>query len=266
MAKKTAIITGSATGVGAATARLLARKGWNVVINYSRSEKEAEETAAACRADGADALVVKADVAEDSSCRRMVEATIARWGRLDALVNSAGTTKFVPHTDLDGLSAEDFQRTFAVNVIGPYQMTRAAAPHLKKSGDGAVVFVSSIGAIRASGSSIAYCASKAALNNITVSLARALGPEIRVNAVCPGFIQGRWLKNAMSDARYAELLAEWESNSPLRKAAMPEDIAENIWWFIGGAPLVTGQIFIIDSGNLMGARAGHVRDPAEARR
>lgn len=266
MSRKAAIITGSATGVGAASAKLLARNGWNVVINYSRSETEAVATAAACRTEGADALVVKGDVADDAACRHMVEAAVERFGRLDALVNAAGVTKFVQHEDLDGLSSDDFLRLYAVNVVGPYQMARAAAPHLKKSGRGDIVMVSSIGGIRAGGSSIAYCASKAALNNMTLALARALGPEIRVNCVCPGLIEGRWMRDAVGEERYAEIVSSWETTTPLRKTATPEDIAEHIYWFISGAPLVTGQVLVIDSGHHLGARAGHLKAPGSPAR
>ena len=159
-----AIITGSATGIGAATARALAAAGCRVAVNYTRSRDEAEATAAACRAAGADAITVRADVADDTDCRRLVAETMDAFGRLDVLVNSAGITKFVSGSDLDGLSAEDFQRIYAVNAIGPYQMARAAAPHLKAQGKGAVVNVSSTAGIFGSGSSIAYAMSKAALN------------------------------------------------------------------------------------------------------
>ena len=192
-----AIVTGSAAGVGAATARLFATKGWNVVVNYSRSEDDAKATQAACEAEGVETLMVKADISDDSECRRLVEETIDKWGRVDALVNNAGTTKYVAHDDLEGLTTEDFERIFRVNVFGVYQMTRAVTPHMKAAGQGAVVNISSIAGVYGQGSSVAYAASKGAVNTMTYSLARALAPEIRVNASCPGFITGRWQEAGM---------------------------------------------------------------------
>ena len=249
-----AIITGSATGIGAATARALAAAGCRVAVNYTRSRDEAEATAAACRAAGADAITVRADVADDTDCRRLVAETMDAFGRLDVLVNSAGITKFVSGSDLDGLSAEDFQRIYAVNAIGPYQMARAAAPHLKAQGKGAMVNVSSTAGIFGSGSSIAYAMSKAALNTLTIALARALAPEVRVNAVCPGFVQGRWHLPNLGDKGYDEHVREWEERSPLHKAATPEEVAGVIMGFITGPDLVTGQVLVCDAGANMGGR------------
>ena len=177
------IVTGSATGVGAAAVKLLATKGCNVVINYTKSEAEARDTQAQCDALGVETLLVQADVSKDADCRRMAAAAFDRWGRIDGLINNAGTTQFVNHANLEGLSAEDFQRIYAVNVIGPFQMTRAVTPHMKAAGRGAIVNVSSIAGVMGVGSSIAYTASKGALNTMTLSLARALGPEIRVNTI-----------------------------------------------------------------------------------
>ncbi len=245
---RVAIVTGSATGVGAATARLLASKGWRVVVNYTRSEAEARETEAACRAAGAEALLVRGDVAEDADCRRMASGALDAWGRIDALVNNAGTTRFAAHGDLDALQAEDFQRVYAVNVIGPYQMIRACAPAMKRLGKGAVVNVSSIAGVTGMGSSVAYAASKAALNSVTVTLARALGPEIRVNAVCPGFIEGRWLREGFGEKVYEALKERYCSNAPLQRTAKPEDVAESIVWLVEAAPLVTGELLLLDAG------------------
>ncbi|HLF22857.1 MAG TPA: SDR family oxidoreductase, partial [Burkholderiales bacterium] len=189
------IVTGSATGIGAACAIELAKKGCHTVINYTKSEAEAAATAKACEQLGVETLLVKANVADDADCRRMAEAALKKWGRIDGLVNNAGITKFAPnHGDLDALQADDFQRIYAVNVIGTYQMTRAVAPAMKSQGKGAIVNVSSIAGIRGSGSSIAYAASKGALNTMTLSLARGLAPEIRVNAVCPGLVETRWFR------------------------------------------------------------------------
>jgi 3-oxoacyl-[acyl-carrier protein] reductase len=247
------IVTGSATGVGAAAAKMLAGKGCNVVINYTKSEAEAKETQAECEAMGVETLLCQADVARDEDCRRMANAAIEKWGRIDGLINNAGTTQFVNHADLEGLSADDFQRIYSVNVIGPFQMVRAVAPQMKAQGRGAVVNVSSIAGVMGVGSSIAYTASKGALNTITLSLARALGPEIRVNTICPGFIQGRWLRGGMGDEMYEAAKAHQERSTPLRKAGTPEDMAQAAVWFIEGADLITGEILIVDAGSHLGA-------------
>lgn len=246
------IVTGSATGVGAACARLLASKGCNVVINYTRSEAEAKRTQAECEALGVETLLCQADVSVDADCRRMAAAAIDRWGRIDGLINNAGTTQFVNHANLEGLTADDFHRIYAVNVIGPYQMVRAVASQMKAQGRGAVVNVSSIAGVMGVGSSIAYTASKGALNTMTLSLARALGPEIRVNTICPGFIQGRWLRGGMGDDAYEAAKAAQERNTPLRKAGTPEDMAQAAVWFVEGADLVTGEILIVDAGSHLG--------------
>lgn len=246
------IVTGSSSGIGAASVRLLASKGCNVVVNYSRSEGPAREVAAACEAKGAETLVCRANVASDEDCRRMVQETVDKWGRLDGLVNNAGTTKFVAHTDLDGLSGQDFLDIFNVNVVGPYQMVRAAAPHLKASGQGSVVNISSIAGVMGSGSSIAYAASKGALNTMTLSLARVLGPEIRVNTVCPGFVQGDWLRKGMGDERYEATLSNLRNNTPLRRAGTAEDMAEAVVWFLEGARHITGEFLMADAGNHLG--------------
>ena len=245
-----AIVTGSAAGVGAATARLFATKGWNVVVNYSRSEDDAKETQAACQVEGVETLMVKADISDDSECRRLVEETIEKWGRVDALVNNAGTTKYVAHDDLEGLTPEDFERIFRVNVFGVYQMTRAVTPHMKAAGQGAVVNISSIAGVYGQGSSVAYAASKGAVNTMTYSLARALAPEIRVNAICPGFITGRWQEAGMGGTeKYEARIAQVEETTPLRRANTPEDIAEAILWFVDGARWVTGETLLVDAGS-----------------
>lgn len=246
------IVTGSATGVGAACAKLLASKGCNVVINYTKSEAEAKETQRECEALGVETLLCQADVSNDADCRRMAAAAIEKWGRIDGLINNAGTTQFVNHANLEGLTADDFHRIYAVNVIGPYQMTRAVAAQMKAQGRGAVVNVSSIAGVMGVGSSIAYTASKGALNTMTLSLARALGPEIRVNTICPGFIQGRWLRGGMGDEVYEAAKAAQERNTPLRKAGTPEDMAQAAVWFVEGADLVTGEILIVDAGSHLG--------------
>ncbi|MDP6390524.1 MAG: SDR family oxidoreductase [Alphaproteobacteria bacterium] len=248
-----AIVTGSATGLGAATARLLAAKGCKVVVNYSQSAAEAKETQAACEGSGVETLLVQADVGDDGECRRLVAETIEKWGRVDALVNNAGTTKYVDHDDLEGLTPEDFERIFRVNVFGLYQMIRAVTPHMKAAGRGSIVNISSISGVTGIGSSVAYAGSKGAVNTMTLSLARALAPEIRVNAICPGFIGTRWQVAGMGgDAEYQARVKEVETNMPLRRANTPEDIAESVVWFVKGAEWITGETLIVDSGLHLG--------------
>ncbi|MBQ09208.1 MAG: oxidoreductase [Gammaproteobacteria bacterium] len=252
MGKKVAIITGSATGVGAATAILLAEKECNVVINYTRSKDEALETAKLAEEHGAETIVFQADVSKDDECQAMVSTAISQWGQIDYLVNNAGRTKFNPFENLDGLSMDDFQSIYAVNVVGAYQMIKAVVPHMKKQGLGAIVNDSSLAGVNAVGSSIAYVASKAALNAMTKSLAHVLGPEIRINAVAPGPIKTRWLKGGMSDEAYESLIKQGETNLPLKKVASAEDVAEVLVWFLEGAPLITGEVLIVDSGAHLG--------------
>jgi 3-oxoacyl-[acyl-carrier protein] reductase len=247
------IVTGSATGIGAATAIALAHKGCRTVINYTKSEAEARETAQRCEALGAETLLVQANVAEDADCHRMAEAALAKWGRIDALVNNAGTTKVAfDHSDLGALQASDFQNIYAVNVIGAFQMVRAVEPAMRKQGCGAIVNVSSVAGVMGIGTSVAYAASKGALNTMTLSLARALGPVIRVNAVCPGFVETRWLQQALG-ARYEAVKARAAGSNPLQKTSTPEDIAKAILWLIEGSDLVTGEFIIVDGGGHLGA-------------
>ena len=260
MAKKVAIITGSATGVGAATAILLAEKGCNVVINYTRSKDEALETAKHVEELGAETIVIQADVSKDDECKAMVTEAIKKWGRIDYLVNNAGQTKFNPFENLDGLTIDDFQSIYAVNVVGAYQMIKAVVPHMKKAGSGAIVNDSSLAGINSVGSSIAYVTSKAALNAMTKSLAHVLGPEIRINAVAPGPIKTRWLKGGMSDEAYESLIEQAETNLPLKKVASAEDVAEVLVWFLEGAPLITGEILIVDSGAHLGQLPSYSTD------
>ena len=192
MQGKRAIVTGGGTGLGAATAMGLARRGVNVCINYNSSADAANEVVAQCKALGVEAFAMKANVGEDGDCRALVAATVGKFGGVDVLVNNAGITKFAKHTDLDALDADDFLKLYRVNVVAVYQMTRAAQPHLAASGKGSVVNVSSIAGVTGIGSSIAYASTKGALNTMTLSLARALAPNIRVNAVCPGYIGSGW--------------------------------------------------------------------------
>ncbi|MFL2769655.1 MAG: SDR family NAD(P)-dependent oxidoreductase [Rhodospirillaceae bacterium] len=246
--KKTAIVTGSATGVGAAAAIILAEHGHNVVINYTKSKAEAEETLEACCAVGAEAIAFQGDVGDNDACCAMVDSAIERWGRVDYLINNAAKTKFAPYSDLNNLSGQDFLDIYRVNVVGSYQMIKAVTPHMKKQGTGAIVNTSSIGGVTGIASSMAYAASKAALNMMTKSLALALGPEIRVNAVAPGAIQTRWLKGGLGDDQYDSLLTAAAAAAPLKLVPTANQIAESLVWFLEGASVVTGEVLLVDAG------------------
>ncbi len=248
-----AVVTGSASGLGAATAAILAKGGARIVINYSSSAKEADATADLCRAAGAEGVEVQGDVSSVEDCRKIVAAA-APWGRIDALINNAGITKHVPHADLDGLSAEDFQRLFSVNTIGPFQMIRAARSLLeagaKASGRAsAVVNISSVAGISGVGSSIAYAASKGALNTITYSLARALAPLIRVNTVCPGYIDTPWFTKGRGEAGAKAVRDSVIARVPLKVASSADDIAALVCFLATPASSnMTGELVRMDAG------------------
>lgn len=248
-----AIVTGASSGVGAACARQMAEKGCNVVINYAHNEAGAKATEAACKAFDVETIVMRADVAEDAECRALAQAAEEKWGRIDALVNNAGTTKFCAHDDLEGLNKQDFLDIYSVNTIGAFQMTRAVQPIMQRAGKGSIVNVASIAAVTGVGSSIAYAASKGALVTMTLSLARALGSEIRVNAVCPGFIQGEWLKEGLGEEAYEKMRAALERAAPLGVTATADTVSEAILYFITGADIITGETLILDGGAHLGA-------------
>jgi 3-oxoacyl-[acyl-carrier protein] reductase len=248
LSDRVVIVTGSSSGVGAATAVQCARRGAKVAVNYNGNAAGAEATAAACRDAGGEAIVVRANVADDDDCRRLAAETLEAFGAIDGLVNNAGTTKFCAHQDLDGLDAADFHHIYGVNTIGPFQMTRACAPHMKARGEGAIVNVASVAGVMGVGSSVAYAASKGALVTMTLSLARVLGPEIRVNAVCPGFIQGDWLEQGMGPENYARSKAALEAGTPLKATADADTVAECILYFLEGARLITGETLMLDAG------------------
>jgi 3-oxoacyl-[acyl-carrier protein] reductase len=248
-----AIVTGSASGLGAATASILAKGGGRIAVNYSNSKKEAEETADLCRKAGAEVVVVQGDVSRDEDCKKIV-AAVGGWARLDILVNNAGTTKHVAHDNLDGLSAEDFQRIYAVNTIGPFQMIRAARTLLeagaKASGrSSAVVNISSIAGISGGGSSVAYAASKGALNTMTQSLARALAPLIRVNTVCPGYIDTPWFTKGRGEAGAKQVRDMVISRVPLKSASSADDIAQLVCFLaLPQSSQMTGEFVRMDAG------------------
>ena len=248
MSKKVCVVTGSSSGIGAATARLYAGNGWNVVVNYSRDPAPAEAVAAQCEALGAEVLVVKADVSQDADCRRLAAEVEARFGRADVLVNNAGTTKFVDLKDLDGLEAEDFHRIYSVNVIGAYQMTRALAPLLRKNVGSGVVNVSSVASIMGRGSSLAYMASKGALNAMTVGLARSLAPKVRVNAIAPGLVETPWLQEGLGAEAYQRGVDWYKGRAALEAVITPEDVAETAWYLGASAAKTTGEVILVDAG------------------
>jgi len=248
MVKKVCVVTGSSSGIGAATARLYAGKGWNVVVNYSRDPAPAEAVAAQCEALGAEVLLVKADVAQDADCRRLAAEVEARFGRADVLVNNAGTTKFVDLKDLDGLQAEDFHKIYSVNVIGAYQMTRALAPLLRRQVGSGVVNVSSVASMMGRGSSLAYMASKGALNAMTVGLARALAPNVRVNAIAPGLVETPWLQEGLGAEGYQRGVDWYKGRAALEAVITPEDVAETAWYLGASAAKTTGEVMLVDAG------------------
>lgn len=245
-----AIVNGSSsvTGIGAETAKLLAARGAKVVVNYLGNKRGAEETAALCVGAGGEAIAVQGDVSKDEDCRRLAGAATEKWGKLDILVNNAATTKPIPQRDLEALDAAEFQRILSVNLIGAFQMTRAAAPQLRASGDAAVVNISSVGGWRSAGSSMAYSASKGALNTLTIGLARVLAPEVRVNALCPGGIIGNWTRKILTEEGYAKRLKDAESRYPLRRPVLPSDVARAALFLIEGATTMTGELIRMDAG------------------
>jgi 3-oxoacyl-[acyl-carrier protein] reductase len=250
---KAALVTGASRGVGRATALALAKGGCSVAINFSRSRDEAEQTAQEVRACGVKAVCVQGDVSDDGACRAMIDAAVGEFGRLDVLVNNAGTTSFIPHGNLEDVADEHWARILGVNVKGPFQCIRAARKYLEASGNGAVVNVASVAGIAGTGSSIPYCASKAALINLTISLARALAPKIRVNAVAPGFIAGHWTQEGLGSNYEAGKQAA-ELRAALGKVCQPEDVAAAILSLITGSNLITGQTIVCDGGALIGPK------------
>ncbi|MFN0020479.1 MAG: SDR family NAD(P)-dependent oxidoreductase [Pirellulaceae bacterium] len=252
---KAAIVTGGGTGVGKAISIRLAQEGCHVLVNYSRSREESEETAKEVRALGVKCLVYQADVADDGSCRAMAAAAEKEFGRIDFLVNSAGTTKFIAADDLEAVTDDVWLRLYQVNVLGPFHCIRAVKEPMLRAGGGAIVNVSSVAARTANGSSIAYCCTKAALDNLTISMARALAPKIRVNGVAPGLISSRWVAQNLGQAAWEKTLKTCEEKTPLGRVCSPDDVAATIMTFIIGSPLITGQTIVVDGGMIIAASA-----------
>jgi 3-oxoacyl-[acyl-carrier protein] reductase len=238
---KTALITGAGTGIGRSIALRLAAAGADIAINYSRSEKEALQTQREVEESGVRSLVYKADVADDGQVRTMVRKTIETLGRLDVLVNNAGVTYFVDHTDLEGLKEEYWDRIMGVNVKGMFFCCRAAARELKKR-KGCIINITSVAGLMGLGSSIAYAASKAAAISLTKSLARVMAPEVRVNSIAPGIVLTRWVEGQED---HVQRLAQ---GTPMGRIATAEDISEVAYALITQAGFVTGQSIVVDGG------------------
>ena len=232
-----AIVTGSSSGIGERTAQRLAELGAHVVVN-SASSVEAGQKVADSLPNGA--IYVQADISDKAQCQKLIDATIAKFGKLDVLVNNAGWTTLVPHADLDALTDEIFEKTFDVNVMGTWQLTKMAMPHLLKSQDGNVVNITSVAGVRPMGSSIAYSMTKAALNQMTRLMAKSHGP-VRHNAVAPGLVETPWTQD------WATQHAGVAAIAPLKRSATPDDCAEAVLAFLRNK-YVTGQIFVVDGG------------------
>lgn len=242
--RKVALVTGSATGAGRAIALRFARQGYAVAVNYSRSITEAEATVADVRRRNVPAILCKATVADDAQVRALIEQCRSELGGIDVLVNNAGMTHFIPHDDMESVTDAIWDEIFQVNLKGAFYACRAAMP-LLKARRGCIVNISSVAGLQGHGSSIPYSASKAALNCMTQSLARAFAPEVRVNAVAPGPILTRWLEGQMVHVDKAI------AQTPLKRAATPEDIADVVSFLASGTTLMTGQVVVVDGGRTM---------------
>jgi 3-oxoacyl-[acyl-carrier protein] reductase len=245
--RKVALVTGGATGIGRSAVLALARAGFDVAVNYSSSETAARETAADAEKLGAGTLLVRCDVSDEAGVRAMLRAVEQKFQRLDVLVNNAGTTASWKPRDLDTLSLEEWDRVFAVNVRGLFQVTRAALPLLRKGENPSIINTASIVGLRPGPQPLPYAASKAAVVNLTKTLAWNLGPEIRVNAVAPGWMEGDWMKRMLKD-KYGELMEKRAKATPLKRVVTAEDVAETMMGLILSNRFVTGEVIVIDGG------------------
>ena len=245
--KKSALVTGGSSGIGRSAVLALARAGYNVAINYSSSETPARETAAEAEALGARTLLLKCDVSDENGVRAMMQSIEANFGRLDVLINNAGTTAPWKPKDLESLSLDDWDRVFNVNVRGLFQVTRAAVPLLRKGEKPCIINTASIVGLRPGPQPLPYAASKAAVVNMTKTLAWNLGPEIRVNAVAPGWMEGDWMQRMLKD-KYEDLMARRAKATPLKRCVTADDVAETMMSLVQGNRFVTGEIVVIDGG------------------
>jgi 3-oxoacyl-[acyl-carrier protein] reductase len=246
-ARKAALVTGGATGIGRSAALALARAGFDVAINYSSSESAARDTAAQAQKEGARTLVVKCDVSDEAGVRAMASKIEETFGRLDVLVNNAGTTAKWKPRDLESLSLEEWDRVFAVNVRGLFQVTRAVLSLLRNGENPCIVNTASIVGLRPGPQPLPYAASKAAVVNMTKTLAWNLGPGIRVNAVAPGWMEGDWMKRMLGD-KYDDLMGKRGRATPLKRVVTADDVAETIMSLVLGNRIVTGEVVVIDGG------------------
>jgi len=245
--RKAALVTGAATGIGRSAVLALARAGYDVALNYSSSEKAVRETAAEVEKLGVQSLVVRCDVSDEAGVRKMIKQIEERFGRLDVLVNNAGTTASWKPKDLDSLSLEEWDRVFAVNVRGLFQVTRASVPLLRKGENPCIINTASIVGLRPGPQPLPYAASKAAVVNLTRTLAWNLGPEIRVNAVAPGWMEGDWMKRMLKD-KYQDLMGKRARATPLQRVVSADDVAETMMSLIQSNRFVTGEVIVIDGG------------------
>jgi 3-oxoacyl-[acyl-carrier protein] reductase len=243
-----ALVTGAAVGMGRAIAVAYAREGAKVAINFSKSKKEAEETAAQVTQAGGEALLAQADVSKDAEVKAMVAAVLEKFGKIDILVNNAGITAFVDFADLDALTDDVWDRLYAVNVKGTFFCCRAVVPAMKKQGQGRIINLASVAGLSPQGSSIAYCCSKAAVVHLSKCLAKTLGPEIRVNVIAPGFIaETRWHEGRPNVEAIA---AKFAQGVPLKRVGRPEDIAEAALFLATRGDYMTGDIMVVDGGRM----------------
>jgi 3-oxoacyl-[acyl-carrier protein] reductase len=246
--KRVALVTGSATGIGRALALALAKAGYNVVVNYSRSELEAKQTASTCEQAGAETLLVRCDVADEAGVVAMVEAIKKKFGRLDVLCNNAGTTVTTLAREFESVTAEEWDRVFGVNVKGVFLVTKHAAPLLRQSSDACILNTNSVVGARPGPQPLPYSASKGALWTMTKALAGALGPDgIRVNGVAPGWMAGEWMERMLGE-RYEKLMDSRAKQTPLRRVVTPEDVAAAAMSLIDGNKGVSGHILVVDGG------------------
>jgi 3-oxoacyl-[acyl-carrier protein] reductase len=244
---RVALVTGATRGIGRSSALELARQGYDVVVNYSRSKDAAAAVAGEVEKLGARSVLVQADVADEAEVVAMLAQVKGELGRLDALVNNAGTTVPTPPSDLAGLDMSEWDRIFAVNVRGMFQVARACVPLLNESDSAAIVNLASIAGLRPGPQPFPYAASKAAVANLTRTLAGALGPRIRVNAVAPGWMVGEWMEHALGD-NYQRLMERRASLTPLKRCVTPDEVAITIVNLITSNPMVNGEVVVIDGG------------------
>ena len=245
--RKAALVTGAATGIGRSAVLALARAGFDVALNYSSSEAAARETAAQAGKLGAKTLLVRCDVSHEQGVRAMLKKVEDAFGRLDVLVNNAGTTASWKPKDLETLSLEEWDRVFAVNVRGLFQVTRAALPLLRRGENPSIINTASIVGLRPGPQPLPYAASKAAVVNLTKTLAWNLGPEIRVNAVAPGWMEGDWMKRMLKD-KYDDLMGKRAKATPLKRVVTADDVAQTMMSLIQSNRFVTGEVIVIDGG------------------